>query len=116
MTFIGHHSHVIHIAPVGDVAILDSGFHRAAWLVGVGTIRKTALAHQLAHLWKTLRQGLFLKVIQHKFLDAWRVNNPSAKTKVVHLGKGSRMLTFLMVVRDGTYADIQRRVEGVHKR
>ena len=83
MAFVSHHSDVIHITPVGDVAVFDGCLHRAAWLMGMGAVGETALAHQVAHLGKTLCQRLFLKVVQHKFLDARGVDNPRAKTEMM---------------------------------
>ena len=107
MAFVSHHSDVIHITPVGNVTVFDGSLHRTAWFMGMGAIGETTLAHQVAHLGKTLCQGLFFKVLQHKFLDARGVDNPCAEIEVMHFGKGGRMLAFFMDIRNLAYADVQ---------
>ena len=115
MDFVSHHSDVIHITPIGDVAVLDGFLHRTAWLMGMGAIGETALAHQVAHLGETLRQGLLLKVIQHKLLDARRVDNLCPEVEMVHLGKSGGVFAFLVIIGNLTDTDVQRGVEGVHE-
>ena len=89
MALTRHHADVIHITPVGDVAVLYGFLHRTAWLMRMGAIGETASTHQIAHLGEALCKGLSKSLEQHNEANAalYRKNTDAYLKKLDALDK-----------------------------